>query len=63
LLAQFPAPFGALQPMSWLVPGEVPGALTPGGGAAVPRSPARGGGTVRVAAGEEPRPETSEKVC
>ena len=49
--------------MSWLVLGEVPGALTLGGGAlclagvAVSRSRTRGGRTVRVAAGEEPRPE------
>ncbi|WP_443065697.1 DMT family transporter [Streptomyces sp. NBC_00557] len=54
--------------MSWLVLGEVPGVLTLGGGVlclagvAVSRSRARGGRTVRVAAGEEPRPETSEKV-
>lgn len=49
--------------MSWLVLGEVPGALTLGGGVlclagvAVSRSRARGGRTVRVAAGAEPRPE------
>lgn len=49
--------------MSWLVLGEVPGVLTLGGGVlclagvAVSRSRARGGGTVRVAVGEEPRPE------
>jgi drug/metabolite transporter (DMT)-like permease len=49
--------------MSWLVLGEVPGVLTLGGGVlclagvAVSRSRARGGRTVRVAAGEKPRPE------
>ncbi|MEV5878202.1 DMT family transporter [Streptomyces sp. NPDC052101] len=49
--------------MSWLVLGEVPGVLTLAGGVlclagvAVSRSRARGGRTVRVAAGEEPRPE------
>jgi drug/metabolite transporter (DMT)-like permease len=49
--------------MSWLVLGEVPGVLTLAGGAlclagvAVSRSRARGGRTVRVAAGDEPRPE------
>ncbi|WP_433449271.1 DMT family transporter [Streptomyces sp. CA-142005] len=49
--------------MSWLALGEVPGVLTLGGGVlclagvAVSRSRARAGRTVRVAAGEEPRPE------
>ncbi|MFS4094945.1 DMT family transporter [Streptomyces sp. AF1A] len=49
--------------MSWLVLGEVPGALTLVGGVlclagvAVSRSRARAGRTVRVAAGQEPRPE------
>lgn len=49
--------------MSWLVLGEVPGVLTLAGGAlclagvAVSRSRPRGGRTVRVAAGAEPRPE------
>ncbi|MFI6351415.1 DMT family transporter [Streptomyces sp. NPDC050743] len=49
--------------MSWLALGEVPGVLTLGGGVlclagvAVSRSRTRGGRTVRVAAGEEPRPE------
>ncbi|MGW5429170.1 DMT family transporter [Streptomyces sp. NPDC004059] len=49
--------------MSWLALGEVPGVLTLGGGVlclagvAVSRSRARAGRTVRVATGEEPRPE------
>ncbi|MEU2715205.1 DMT family transporter [Streptomyces sp. NPDC007205] len=49
--------------MSWLLLGEVPGVLTLAGGVlclagvAVSRSRTRGGRTVRVAAGEEPRPE------
>ncbi|WP_199273046.1 DMT family transporter [Streptomyces broussonetiae] len=49
--------------MSWLVLGEVPGMVTLAGGVlclagvAVSRSRSRGGRTVRVAAGEEPRPE------
>nr|WP_107480836.1 DMT family transporter [Streptomyces sp. IMTB 2501] len=49
--------------MSWLVLGEVPGVFTLAGGVlclagvAVSRSRTRGGRTVRVAAGEEPRPE------
>ncbi|MEV6835117.1 DMT family transporter [Streptomyces sp. NPDC051133] len=49
--------------MSWLVLGEVPGALTLVGGVlclagvAVSRSRARTGRTARVAAGPEPRPE------
>lgn len=49
--------------MSWVLLGEVPGVLTLAGGVlclagvAVSRSRARGGRTVRVAAGEKPRPE------